>query len=47
MFQEFGGTVPETLPTPKKSIGELESEEMRRIEQSKQPLLFPREDDEP
>jgi DNA-damage-inducible protein D len=46
-IQEFGGTVPEALPTPKKSIGELEREELRRIEQSKQPLLFPREDDEP
>ncbi len=48
-IEEFGGTVPEQLPTPKKGIGQLEREEQKRIEQSKQPLLFPedaREDNE-
>jgi DNA-damage-inducible protein D len=40
-IEEFGGTVPEQLPTPKKGIGQLEREEQKRIEQSKQPLLFP------
>ncbi len=43
-IEEFGGTVPEQLPTPKKSFGQLEREEQQRIEQSKQPPLFPRED---
>jgi DNA-damage-inducible protein D len=45
-IQEFGGTVPEQLPTPKKSFGQLEQEEKKRIEQSKQPLLFPEEESE-
>ena len=40
-IEEFGGTLPEQLPTPKKSFGQLEREEQKRIEQSKQPLLFP------
>src|SRR6266487_4052939 len=40
-IEEFGGTVPEQLPTPKKSFGQLEREEQQRIEQSKQPPLFP------
>lgn len=39
-IEEFGGTVPEQLPTPKKSFGQLEREEQRRIEQNKQPPLF-------
>lgn len=45
-IEEFGGTVPEQLPTPKKSFGQLEREEQQRIEQSKQPLLFPLENDQ-
>jgi DNA-damage-inducible protein D len=45
-IEEFGGTVPEQLPTPKKSIRQLEREEQKRIEQSKQPLLFSLEDDQ-
>ena len=40
-IEEFGGTVPEQLPTPKKSFVQLEREEQKRIEQSKQPSLFP------
>lgn len=43
-IEEFGGTVPEKLPTPKKSFRQLEYEEQQRIQQSKQPLLFPLED---
>ena len=45
-IEEFGGTVPEQLLTPKKSFGQLEREEQKRIEQSKQPSLFPDEDNE-
>ena len=45
-IEEFGGTVPEQLPTPNKSFGQLEREEQQRIKQSKQPLLFPLEDDQ-
>jgi DNA-damage-inducible protein D len=45
-IEEFGGVVPELLSTPKKSFGELEREEQMRIEQSKQPLLFPLESDQ-
>jgi DNA-damage-inducible protein D len=45
-IQEFGGTLPEQLPTPKKSFGQLEHEEQQRIKQSKQPLLFPTDDNQ-
>ncbi|HCI82262.1 MAG TPA: DNA damage-inducible protein D [Ktedonobacter sp.] len=37
---EQGGTVPEELPTPQKSIQQLQQEEQKRLEQRKQPLLF-------
>ena len=30
-IKKIGGTMPENLPTPKKSIKELEKEEMRKI----------------
>ena len=30
-IKELGGTMPEDLPTPKKSIKELEKEEIRKI----------------
>lgn len=45
-IEEFGGTLPEHLPTPKKSFSQLEREEQKRIEQSKQPSLFPTEGEE-
>ena len=31
-IKELGGTMPEDLPTPKKSLKELEKEELQRIE---------------
>lgn len=37
---EAGGTMPEDLPTPTKSIQQLQREEQKRIEQGKQPSLF-------
>ena len=40
-IQEFGGTVPEQLPTPDKSFNQLEREEQTRIALSQQPALFP------
>lgn len=30
-IEELGGTMPEDLPTPKKSIKELEKEELQKI----------------
>jgi DNA-damage-inducible protein D len=37
---EAGGTMPEDLPTPDKSIQELQHEEQKRIEAERQPSLF-------
>jgi DNA-damage-inducible protein D len=39
-IKELGGTMPEDLPTPKKSIQQLQHEEQKRIEQRRQPSLF-------
>jgi DNA-damage-inducible protein D len=39
-IQELGGTMPENLPTPDKSIQELQREEQKRIEQKRHPSLF-------
>jgi len=44
-IQELGGTMPEDLPTPAKSIQQLQREEQKRAEQSQQPLLFPPADE--
>lgn len=37
---EAGGTMPEDLPTPEKSIQQLQHDEQRRLEQKRQPSLF-------
>lgn len=42
-----GGTPPEQLPTPEKSIKELQRQEQRRIESERQPSLFDAETDDP
>lgn len=42
-IQELGGTLPENLPTPEKSIQELQREEQRRLQQGPQLPLFPTE----
>jgi DNA-damage-inducible protein D len=39
-IQRLGGTMPEDLPTPEKSIQQLEREEQQRIVQKQQPPLF-------
>ena len=39
-IQELGGTMPEDLPTPTKSIQQLQHDEQKRIEQNLQPPLF-------
>lgn len=39
-IDELGGTMPEDLPTPKKSIQQLQREEQKRIVQQQQPSLF-------
>lgn len=49
-IQELGGTMPESLPTPERSIKELEAEERKRLQRPADPQtpqlpLFP--DDEP
>lgn len=39
-IKEDGGTMPENLPTPDKSIQQLEHEQQKRIERQQQPSLF-------
>ncbi len=39
-IKRIGGTMPENLPTPEKSIQELQREQQKQIEQSRQPSLF-------
>jgi DNA-damage-inducible protein D len=39
-IQDLGGTLPENLPTPEKSIQELQREEKKRIKQNEQPPLL-------
>jgi DNA-damage-inducible protein D len=40
-IQELGGTMPEDLPTPKKSIQQLQNEEQKRLKQGTEKNLFP------
>ncbi|MBO0790222.1 MAG: hypothetical protein J2P36_04655, partial [Ktedonobacteraceae bacterium] len=40
-IEELGGTMPEDLPTPEKSIQQLQREEQKRLKQGDQPSLFP------
>lgn len=40
----LGGTMPENLPTPEKSIQELQRDEQKRLDAERQPSLFPLED---
>jgi DNA-damage-inducible protein D len=42
----LGGTMPEDLPTPEKSIQELQREEQKRIEAQRQPSLFDQPEEE-
>ncbi len=39
-IEEFGGTMPEDLPTPEKSIQQLQREEQKRLQQGPQLALF-------
>jgi DNA-damage-inducible protein D len=39
-IKRLGGTMPEDLPTPEKSIQDLQRDEQKRIEQERQPSLF-------
>jgi DNA-damage-inducible protein D len=39
-IKEGGGTMPEDLPTPDKSIQQLQREEQKRLKQRQQPSLF-------
>jgi DNA-damage-inducible protein D len=40
IIHELGGTPPEELPTPEKSIRQLEQEERFRLKHKDQPSLF-------
>jgi DNA-damage-inducible protein D len=40
IIKEDGGTMPENLPTPDKSIQQLEREQQKRIERQQQTSLF-------
>jgi DNA-damage-inducible protein D len=42
---ELGGTMPEDLPTPAQSIQQLRREEQKRLDDERQPPLFPDADD--
>jgi len=44
-IEEAGGTMPEHLPTPEKSIQELQHDEQKRIEAERQPSLFDQMDE--
>jgi len=44
-IRRMGGTMPEDLPTPAKSIQELQREEQKRLEAQRQPSLFDLQDD--
>lgn len=39
-IKEAGATLPENMPTPQKSIQQLQHEEQLRIEREQQPSLF-------
>lgn len=39
-IKDGGGTLPEDLPVPEKSIQQLQREEQKRLEQGQQPSLF-------
>ena len=39
-IKRLGGTMPENLPTPDKSIQQLEQEEQKRLQERIQPSLF-------
>ncbi len=39
LIKEGGGTMPEDLPTPEKSIQQLQKEEQKRVECQQQPEL--------
>ena len=39
-IEEFGGTMPEDLPTPEKSIQQLQRDEQKRLQQGPQLALF-------
>ena len=39
-IMEMGATLPENLPTPEKSIQVIEREEIRKLRESKTPLML-------
>ena len=45
-IKRTGATLPEDLPTPAKSIQQVQREEQRRIEHKQQPSLFDTPQDE-
>jgi DNA-damage-inducible protein D len=45
VIKRLGGTMPEDLPTPEKSIQQLQRDEQKRIKQQAQPSLFDTSDE--
>lgn len=39
-IKELGGTMPEDLPTPEKSIGKIEKEQLKRLKNTKKKLML-------
>jgi len=39
-IKRLGGTMPEDLPTPEKSIQQIQSEELKQLSAGQQPSLF-------
>lgn len=46
IINELGGTPPEKLPTPEKSMKQLEQEEQFRLKHKNQPRLFDQSNEE-
>lgn len=44
-IRRMGGTMPEDLPTPDKSIQQVQRDEQKRLEAQRQPSLFPLDED--
>ena len=39
-IEDIGGTMPEDLPTPEKSIKEVEREQLKKLKKSKKKLML-------
>ena len=39
-IEKIGGTMPEDLPTPEKSIAEIGKEQLKKLKEKKEPLIL-------